>query len=33
MADILDVIKDRDPGEKEFRQAVKEVLESVQPVL
>ena len=33
MSDILDVIKDRDPGEKEFRQAVKEVLESVQPVL
>jgi glutamate dehydrogenase (NADP+) len=33
MSDILDVIKDRDPGEKEFHQAVKEVLESVQPVL
>ena len=33
MSDILDVIKDRDPGEKEFHQAVKEVLKSVQPVL
>jgi glutamate dehydrogenase (NADP+) len=33
MSDILDVIKDRDPCEKEFHQAVKEVLESVQPVL
>ena len=33
MSDILRVIKDRDPGEKEFHQAVKEVLESVQPVL
>ena len=33
MSDILDIIKDRDPGEKEFHQAVKEVLESVQPVL
>jgi glutamate dehydrogenase (NADP+) len=33
MSDILRVIKDRDPGEKEFHQAVNEVLESVQPVL
>ncbi len=33
MSDILKVIKDRDPGEKEFHQAVEEVLESVQPVL
>jgi glutamate dehydrogenase (NADP+) len=33
MSDILKVIKNRDPGEKEFHQAVKEVLESVQPVL
>jgi glutamate dehydrogenase (NADP+) len=33
MPDILKVIKDRDPGEKEFHQAVQEVLESVQPVL
>ncbi|UCF84547.1 MAG: NADP-specific glutamate dehydrogenase [Desulfobacteraceae bacterium] len=33
MADILQVIKNRDPGEKEFHQAVQEVIESVQPVL
>jgi glutamate dehydrogenase (NADP+) len=33
MADILDVIKDRDPQEKEFHQAVSEVMESVKPVL
>ena len=33
MQDILKVIKDRDPDEKEFHQAVQEVLESVQPVL
>ncbi len=33
MTDILKLIKDRDPGEKEFHQAVKEVVESVQPVL
>jgi glutamate dehydrogenase (NADP+) len=33
MADILNVIKNRDPGEKEFHQAVEEVIESVQPVL
>jgi len=33
MADILKLIKDRDPGEKEFHQAVKEVIESVKPVL
>lgn len=33
MSDILKVIKNRDPGEKEFHQAVEEVLESVQPVL
>ena len=33
MSDILKIIKDRDPGEKEFHQAVQEVLESVQPVL
>jgi len=33
MADILKVIENRDPGEKEFHQAVEEVLESVQPVL
>jgi len=33
MTDILKVIKARDPGEKEFHQAVYEVLESVKPVL
>jgi glutamate dehydrogenase (NADP+) len=33
MAEIMDLIKTRDSGEKEFHQAVKEVLETVQPVL
>jgi glutamate dehydrogenase (NADP+) len=33
MTSILNLIKDRDPGEKEFHQAVEEVIESVQPVL
>ncbi|MBN1104870.1 MAG: NADP-specific glutamate dehydrogenase [Deltaproteobacteria bacterium] len=33
MDGILNVIKSRDPGEKEFHQAVVEVLESVNPVL
>jgi len=33
MTDILKLIKDKDPGEKEFHQAVEEVVESVQPVL
>jgi glutamate dehydrogenase (NADP+) len=33
MSDILNVIKARDPGEKEFHQAVFEVVESVKPVL
>ncbi len=33
MSDILKTIKDRDPGEREFHQAVQEVIESVQPVL
>jgi len=33
MSDILGVIKARDPHEKEFYQAVKEVLASVKPVL
>jgi glutamate dehydrogenase (NADP+) len=31
--DILKLIKSRDPGEKEFHQAVYEVMESVKPVL
>jgi glutamate dehydrogenase (NADP+) len=33
MSDILPIIKSRDPWEKEFYQAVKEVAESVKPVL
>ena len=33
MSDILQAIKNRDPGEKEFHQAVQEVVDSVQPVL
>jgi glutamate dehydrogenase (NADP+) len=33
MSDILDVVKNRDPQEKEFHQAVSEVMESVKPVL
>jgi len=33
MADILEVVKDRDPQEREFHQAVGEVMESVKPVL
>ncbi len=33
MSDILDCIRARDPHEKEFHQAVEEVLESVKPVL
>ncbi|MBW1785251.1 MAG: NADP-specific glutamate dehydrogenase [Deltaproteobacteria bacterium] len=33
MTDILKLIVARDPGEKEFHQAVREILETVQPVL
>jgi len=33
MPDILELIKAKDPGEKEFHQAVTEVLETVKPVL
>jgi len=33
MSDILEAIVARDPNEKEFHQAVQEVLETVQPVL
>jgi glutamate dehydrogenase (NADP+) len=33
MTDILKLIETKDPGEKEFHQAVKEVIESVKPVL
>ena len=33
MSDILQVVKNRDPEENEFHQAVSEVMESVKPVL
>jgi glutamate dehydrogenase (NADP+) len=33
MSDILEVVKNRDPQENEFHQAVSEVMESVKPVL
>ncbi|MCG8642692.1 MAG: NADP-specific glutamate dehydrogenase [Desulfobacterales bacterium] len=33
MRDVLTIVKDRDPFEKEFHQAVTEVVESVKPVL
>ena len=33
MAEIMDIIKERDPQEREFHQAVSEVIESVKPVL
>ncbi|MCP4371569.1 MAG: glutamate dehydrogenase, partial [Deltaproteobacteria bacterium] len=33
MSDILKMLKAKDPGEKEFHQAVTEVLETVKPVL
>ena len=33
MNDIMDIIKERDPNEREFHQAVQEVLESVQPIM
>jgi len=33
MNDIMDIVKDRDPQEREFHQAVSEVMESVKPVL
>ena len=33
MPDILEIINARDPDEKEFHQAVQEVIESVKPVL
>ena len=33
MSDIMVLVTDRDPGEKEFHQAVKEVVESVLPFL
>ena len=33
MSDIIEIVKLRDPDEKEFHQAVTEVMESVKPVL
>jgi glutamate dehydrogenase (NADP+) len=33
MTDILTLIKEKDPGQKEFHQAVQEVMETIQPVL
>jgi glutamate dehydrogenase (NADP+) len=33
MADILQLVKDKDPGEREFHQAVMEVLASIKPVM
>ena len=33
MSDIFDVITSRDPGQREFHQAVKEVVETIRPVL
>ena len=33
MSDIIEIVKNRDPQEKEFHQAVTEVMESVTPVL
>jgi glutamate dehydrogenase (NADP+) len=33
MSDILQIMKSRDPGEREFHQAVKEVMGTVKPVL
>jgi glutamate dehydrogenase (NADP+) len=33
MADVLQLVKDKDPGEREFHQAVMEVLASIKPVM
>jgi glutamate dehydrogenase (NADP+) len=33
MSDIMQIVKNKDPQEREFHQAVKEVMESVKPVL
>jgi glutamate dehydrogenase (NADP+) len=33
MSDILDVVRNRDPQEKEFHQAIMEVMGSIKPVL
>ena len=33
MSDIIRIINTRDPGKREFHQAVQEVIDSVKPVL
>jgi glutamate dehydrogenase (NADP+) len=33
MSDILQLVKDKDPGEREFHQAVMEVMASIKPVM
>jgi glutamate dehydrogenase (NADP+) len=33
MTDILQIVKDKDPNEREFHQAVMEVMESIEPVI
>ena len=33
MSDIMQIVKDKDPQEREFHQAVHEVMESIKPVL
>ena len=33
MSDIMQIVKSKDPQEREFHQAVSEVMESVKPVL
>ncbi len=33
MSEIIEYVKNRDPQEREFHQAVSEVMESVKPVL
>ncbi len=33
MSDILQLVKDKDPGQREFHQAVMEVMASVKPVM
>jgi hypothetical protein len=33
MSDIMQIVKNKDPQEREFHQAVSEVMESVKPVL
>ncbi len=33
MSDVMQIVKNKDPQEREFHQAVSEVIESVKPVL